>query len=266
MELVMLGTGHAVVTEYYNTCFVLREGDRVLLVDGGGGGELLKRLKLAGIAWDSVDEVFVTHKHTDHILGIVWIMRLACASLAHGANRSVRIYSNKDVAHALLELARLLLTERDCSFIGNGLELVVVEDGEERSVMGRPTRFFDIHSTKVAQMGFRMQLDGGGWLACCGDEPFHELCRNYVAGCDWLLHEAFCLHSQADLYHPYEKHHSTAADAAKTAEALGVGNLVLYHTEDQTFGQRKELYTQEARQHFSGVVHVPDDLEVIEIS
>ncbi|MBO4365136.1 MAG: MBL fold metallo-hydrolase [Eggerthellaceae bacterium] len=265
MELVMLGTGHAVVTEYYNTCFVLRERGRTLLVDGGGGAELLKQLKRAGIPWDSIDEIFVTHKHTDHILGIVWMMRLICAALGRGDARRVRIYSNEEVAATLRDLARLLLTERDCSFIGNGLDLVVVPDGEERNVIGHRTRFFDICSTKVSQMGFTMQLDGGGWLACCGDEPYHECCRNYVAGCDWLLHEAFCLHEQADVYRPYEKHHSTAADAARVAQELGVRNLVLYHTEDQTFGERKELYTREAKRHFDGGIFVPDDLEAIQV-
>ena len=49
---------------------------------------------------------------------------------------------------------------------------------------------------------------------------------------DWLLHEAFCLESEADIFHPYEKHHSTVADASKLAEELHVKNLLLYHTED----------------------------------
>lgn len=40
MKLTMLGTGNAVVTECYNTCFVLEDEertqeDRYLLVDGG---------------------------------------------------------------------------------------------------------------------------------------------------------------------------------------------------------------------------------------
>lgn len=38
MKLTMLGTGHAVVTDYYNTCFLLTDedrpaGDRHFLVD-----------------------------------------------------------------------------------------------------------------------------------------------------------------------------------------------------------------------------------------
>lgn len=40
--LVALGTGAAMVTEYYNTCFVLRGRDGSLfLTDGGGGGGIM---------------------------------------------------------------------------------------------------------------------------------------------------------------------------------------------------------------------------------
>ena len=37
MDITMLGTGSALVTECYNTCFVLSDGDEHFLVDGGGG-------------------------------------------------------------------------------------------------------------------------------------------------------------------------------------------------------------------------------------
>ena len=35
MELTMLGTGNALVTECYNTCFTIRENEDYFLVDGG---------------------------------------------------------------------------------------------------------------------------------------------------------------------------------------------------------------------------------------
>ena len=62
-----------------------------------------------------------------------------------------------------------------------------------------------------------------------------------------------------DRFKPYEKHHSTAMDASKLAESLGVKNLILYHTEDKTLSTRKERYTKEAKEYFSGNVYVPDD-------
>ena len=40
-ELVVLGTGNATVKNCYNTCFALRCGERVFLVDTGGGNGIL---------------------------------------------------------------------------------------------------------------------------------------------------------------------------------------------------------------------------------
>ena len=75
------------------------------------------------------------------------------------------------------------------------------------------------------------------------------------------MHEAFCLYDGADIFKPYEKHHSTAKDAAELAEKLQIRNLLLYHTEDKNLSERKERYTKEAQKHFTGNVYVPDDLE-----
>ncbi len=79
------------------------------------------------------------------------------------------------------------------------------------------------------------------------------------------MHEAFCLHSQADIFKHYEKHHSAVKDAAETAEMLQVKNLLLYHTEDRNLKGRRELYTAEAKEYFGGNVYVPNDLESFEL-
>ncbi|MCR5078249.1 MAG: hypothetical protein K6A82_09460 [Prevotella sp.] len=80
-----------------------------------------------------------------------------------------------------------------------------------------------------------------------------------------MMCEAFCLYRDRDIYHPYEKHHSTALEAGRLAQELGVRNLVLYHTEEDTGKDRKELYSQEVSQVFNGTVHVPSDLKIIKL-
>ena len=88
MKLTMLGTGNALVTECYNTCFVLEDCGRCLMVDGGGGSTILRQLKHAGYDWMDMRHIFVTHKHVDHLLGIVWMMRVICQSMGHGGYRA----------------------------------------------------------------------------------------------------------------------------------------------------------------------------------
>ena len=84
--------------------------------------------------------------------------------------------------------------------------------------MGHKVTFFDIQSTKAKQYGFCMDMGNGEKLTCCGDEPYNECEKKYAENSKWLLHEAFCLYDQADIFHPYEKHHSTAKDASELAE------------------------------------------------
>jgi ribonuclease Z len=122
---------------------------------------------------------------------------------------------------------------------------------------------FDIHSTKEQQFGFTAQLPDGRRLCCLGDELFNPLCQQFAENADWQMCEAFCLYEDRERFQSYEKHHSTAVDAARLAERLCVKNLVLYHTEDQTLDNRKQKYTAEAKSAFSGNVFVPDDLEKI---
>ncbi len=45
LELIMLGTGNAMVTKCYNTCFAIRNGAEYFLVDAGGGNGILVQLE-----------------------------------------------------------------------------------------------------------------------------------------------------------------------------------------------------------------------------
>lgn len=266
MTLTMLGTGNALVTECYNTCFALGEGGEYFLVDGGGGNALLTQLKRAGIDWRAIRTIFVTHKHIDHLLGIVWMLRMICQNMSAGKyDGDVTLYAHGELVQTIHDIARMLLQEKETRWIGTRVRLVPVQDGEEKTILGYRTAFFDIQSTKAKQFGFTLYLEGGEKLTCCGDEPYHEHARPYVEGSAWLLHEAFCLYSQADRFGPYEKHHATVREACELAERMGVKNLLLYHTEDANIQNRKALYTAEGADYFSGNLYVPDDLEVLEL-
>lgn len=80
------------------------------------------------------------------------------------------------------------------------------------------------------------------------------------------MHEAFCLDQEENIFHAYEKNHSTALSASKTMSKLNVKNLILYHTEDSHIENRKRLYEEEAQSVFDGNVIVPDDREKITLT
>lgn len=266
MKLTMLGTGHAFVTECYNTCFVLSENKNFFLVDGGGGGTLFRQLKKANIDWKEIRNVFVTHKHIDHITGIFWLIRKICEYMSlNDYEGEVNIFAHTEVATIICVVSNILLQKEEADFLGKRLNIIPVSDGQEVEVLGHRTIFFDIQSHKTKQYGFTMYLSEKERLTCCGDEPCNQVRKDFVLGSKWLLHEAFCLYSQADKFLPYEKHHSTVRDACEIAEQLQIQNLLLYHTEDVNLARRKELYSKEGKKYFSGNLFIPDDLEVIEL-
>ena len=257
MKLVMLGTGNALVTECFNTCFILTEQNRTLLVDTGGGNTILHRINHAGFTLQDIHDVFITHSHIDHLLGAIWIIRIA-AQLMHRDNFTgdINIYSHDEVITLLHGLVSKLLLPYQAAYVGPRIHLITIHDGETLSLLGQDFTFFDIHSERTKQYGFFTPS-----FTFCGDEPCNPSCEHYVKGKDWLMHESFCLYSDAEKFKPYEKHHSTVKDACELAQRLAVKNLIICHTEDSDLAHRKQLYTHEGRQYFSGNIYVPDDLE-----
>ena len=266
MKLTILGTGNAAVTEVYNTCFAFSDGDRHFLVDAGGGNQILKRLKDAGIPLKDIHDIFITHEHIDHLLGLIWLVRMIGQNMNKGKYEGdLRIYCHSDLISVIKTITDLTIQKKVTKHIGERIQLIPVEHGETKEIIGCPVTFFDIWSTKAKQYGFTIMLPGNVKFTCAGDEPYNERDYEFVKGSDWLMHEAFCLYGEADEFGPYEKHHSTVKEACQTAEELQIPNLILYHTEDKNIARRKELYTNEGREFYHGSLYVPDDMETFEI-
>ena len=264
-RLHILGTGNAQAVACYNTCLCIENEEGFLLVDGGGGNGILGILEKKGIGLSSIHDIFITHIHADHILGIIWMIRRIGETMIKGKMEGdLRIYCHREAMDFLVSTCNAIIAGKVMKLVGDRIRFILHEDGDERTIIGNRFTFFDTGSTKMKQFGFRMEYDGKV-LVDAGDEPLSERNRHYARGADYLTHEAFCLYDDRDVFRPYEKHHSTARDAAILAEELGVRNLILYHTEDRTLQSRKERYGAEARSVYSGNAIVPDDLETIEI-
>ena len=269
-QITMLGTGNATVSQIYNTCFLLQTSSTLLLVDAGGGNGILSQLKKVNVQISDIHHLFVTHAHTDHVLGVIWVIRMVAQ--CKGYEGLLHVYGNDKVMKVIKTIIDMILAKKQLAKVAERVVFHQLEDGDCFEVGDMKLECFDIQSTKEKQFGFRAELpsssDESGKplvLACLGDEPYNEQNRRYIVGADWMMCEAFCLYADRDTFKPYEKCHSTALDAGKLAEELGVKNLILYHTEEKTLANRKENYTREAAENFKGGIFVPDDLEVIEL-
>ena len=268
-QITMLGTGNATVSQIYNTCFLLQTSSTLMLVDAGGGNGILSQLEKVNVQISDIHHLFVTHAHTDHVLGVIWVIRMVAQ--CKGYEGLLHVYGNDKVMKVIKTIIDMILAKKQLAKVAERVVFHQLEDSDCFEVGDMKLECFDIQSTKEKQFGFRAELpssDESGKplvLACLGDEPYNEQNRRYIVGADWMMCEAFCLYADRDTFKPYEKCHSTALDAGKLAEKLGVKNLILYHTEEKTLADRKENYTREAAENFKGRIFVPDDLEVIEL-
>jgi len=265
-RVTMLGTGNAMCVNCYNTCFYLRSPRGGLLVDGGGGNGILQQLIKARIPFEGIRHMFVTHSHTDHIMGAIWMMRKISPMIFKGKHKGpFTIYCNDEVCHALHTMSKLMIPDKIFNSIGQTILLQEVHDGEQVDIDDMKVTFFDIGSVRFKQFGFEAKLPDGQRLVCLGDEPYSVQSESYARDCDWLMCEAFCLYKDRFAFNPYEKNHSTALDAGMLAQELGVKHLVLYHTEDTHLDTRAATYSAEAAQYYRGPILVPADLESFDL-
>lgn len=256
-RITMLGTGHAVTSQCFNTCFVYQNEKGNMLVDTGGGQQLIFRLQEAGVDPEDISCVFLTHRHTDHLLGLPWLMRIKM----HGAKvQPLEIISHPELCQAAQSLLSLLFPEIGEN-IGRELRITPVEHGQTLERLGREFTFYDTGADTAKQFGFTLTLSDGGRFVFNGDVPYFEGNRELMGNARWLMHEAFCLEAEKK---NKMKHHSSVAGAAKNAALLNAERLILVHGSDKE--NRKAIYTAEASSHFPGQIFVPDDLDSIQLS
>lgn len=263
-SLIMLGTGNASVTKCFNTCFALQQDERYFLVDTGGGNGILTQLEKAEIPLENIHDIFISHEHTDHLLGLVWMIRMIATKMKKDKyNGNLTIYCHEALVETIKTIAKLTLQAKFYNMIGERIFFSVVEDGKEKEILGYHITFFDIHSTKAKQFGFTTRLLNQKKITFLGDEPYRKEEYVYAKDADWLLEEAFCLYSQREIFEPYEKHHATVKEACETAKMLAAKSTILFHTEDKTLQNRQKLYVEEGKNYYEGNLLVPYDLERI---
>ena len=264
-KIIMLGTGCGSTIDYYNTCFVIQNDNGNLLVDTGGSIELIKRLKKANLEIKDIENIFISHSHTDHVLGMIWLLKkLFGLYLNNKLKNHINVYCNDEVYKSIKGIAEFVLPKKLLDVVYDFINFHILKDNETVEINGINYTFFDIKAKGFKQYGFKCMLNNKKFFFL-GDETVTAELYDVIKNADYVMHEAFCLDAEQDIFHPYEKHHSTVKSVCEVMEKLNIKNLILYHTEETHKKEKTKLYNEEGNKYFKGNLIVPLDLDEINI-
>jgi ribonuclease Z len=267
MQVVLLGTGFPRPSaERAGPAAAIVIGKKTFIVDAGRG--VVMRLVGANLPLDSIQCVFLTHLHSDHIDGLPdlyntpWVLGRAKPFELYGPT------GTQEMADALLKFfaadihIRADLTEmhpREGAKINVHIvnEGVVYQDSDVKV-----TAFLVDHRPVEPAFGYRFE-SGGRVIVISGDtRPSDNLIR-YAKDADVLVHEAYLYEYFSNTDNPevaarLRAYHTTAEQAGQVAAAAGVKLLVLTHLIP---GDKDAEFERRASQFFKGRIVVGKDLE-----
>ena len=264
-KLIMLGTGSGFNKYFYNTCFVINHDNKNFLIDTGGSQEIYYRLLEKNIELTEIHDIFISHSHTDHILGLIWLFKAFAASGMLEKIQKLNIYCNQSVCDAIKGICNYTLSNRIIEKLKKYLHFIIIKPGDKLNIIGLDFTFFDSYDAGNNLTCFETNIDGKS-LVFLGDATCNLKNYEILKNKDYVMHEAFCLDKDADIFKPYEKHHSTVKSTCDCFKDFNIKNLILYHTIDDYEESRKEKYLEEAKMcDYKGNVIVPEDMEEIVI-
>jgi ribonuclease Z len=297
IEVTFLGTSAAVPTVERNvSALMVQRGGELLLFDCGEGTQ--RQMMRYGSGF-GVEDVFITHYHADHTLGVPGLLRTLGLQ---GRTAPLRLYGPRGAKQHLgalvamglermkfpvdiLELASGDVMSRgeydlvvgEARHKGDCLAYAIVEherkgrfDPEHARALGIPEGplWGMIHRGQAITLddGRRVEPDDlvgpprpGRRVVISGDTSPSDAIVELARGADLLIHEATFGEDERD--RARETVHSTAREAALVAQRAGVQRLVLTHLSARYTREAPELLA-EARAVFPATQIARDGLVV----
>jgi len=297
LDLVFLGTSGSMPTaQRAPAALLLRRGGERLLFDCAEGTQ--RQLLRSNVGLIELREVFLTHYHADHYLGLPGMLKTFSL---RGREVPITIYGPpglRDLFSALRRIFGRLTYTVELKELRAGDELirddyrlaafavahgvsavgyVLVEDarpgrfdvqaadalgvpsGPERGALQRGESVTLVDGTTITPDKVLGPTRPGRKIVIAGDGGPSESVIEAARNADVLVHEAtFC---EDERERARETQHSTAHEAAGVARAAEVELLALTHLSNRYFGGE---VAREARTIFSNTV-VPKDFDTIDV-
>ena len=297
LDVVFLGTsGSTPTARRAPAATLVRRGGERLLFDCGEGTQ--RQLLRCDVGLVELREVFLTHFHADHYLGLPGMLKTYSL---RGRELPLTIYGPRGLRDLLTSLRRvfgrlsypletveldaggaiardgyriepfavehgvpaigyaLVEAERPGHFDVEAATALGVPDGPERGVLQQGAHVTLADGTTVTPDRVLGPARAGRKVVLTGDTAPTASVVEAAAGAELLVHEATFLAEERE--RARETLHSTAGEAALAAREAGVRMLALTHLSTRYFGHEVQ---DEARELFPETV-VPRDFDVVEI-
>jgi ribonuclease Z len=250
-KLIFLGTSNAIPDENHeNTHMVLVGKNRTVLIDCVTSPIL--RLKKAGVDFNQLTDLVLTHFHPDHVSGVpqllmnMWLM---------GRRKPLNVYGLHYTLDRMEDLMGFYGWAEWPDFFPVAFyrlpsqEMVSVMECDEFRVFSSPVRHM------IPAMGLRFEFSSGSKSLAysCDTEPCAQVIR-LAEGVNVLIHEA----AGALLGH------SSAGQAGDVARQAEVGALYLIHYPTGSYATGDPV--AEARQRYVGPVTLAEDFMTVDFS
>ncbi|GAA4855505.1 MBL fold metallo-hydrolase [Luteimonas vadosa] len=272
IRVTLLGTGDPTPSlERFGPGTLVEAAGQTLLFDAGRG--TMQRLRQVGVSTGELDGIFLTHLHSDHVVGLVdvWLT----GWVVDGRTTPLRVYGPVGTSALAEHLAKafeydiaIRTAEAGRSAQGVAIEVTEISGGYRWHADGVEVLAFDVDHAPVAPaFGFRVD-SGERSVALSGDTRYSESLIRRAKGVDLLVHEvadAPAAFKQAHPDLPRLVHHTQPADAGRVFTAVAP-KLAVYSHLVLAGGMRAEDLVGETRATYDGPLLVGEDLMTLTIA
>ena len=275
IRVTLLGTGMpAPVMERFGPGVLVEASEEIMLFDAGRG--VLQRLAQLKPPVRHVRNVFLTHLHSDHIIGFpdLWLM----GWLSGRAETPLRLWGPRGTREMMYHLDKafqydIRIRSYDDQISPEG-SVVIAEDIDEGVVYEnngvRVTAIEVDHFPIIPAFGYRVDFAGRS-VVISGDTRFSENLISRAKGTDVIVHEVIA----ADMLRANAQgapesmerviaHHTTPEQAGEVFTRIKPKLAVFTHIIPFNAGE-KELVPA-TRKTYSGPLKVGEDLMIIDIA
>jgi ribonuclease Z len=248
-KVIILGSSNAISTQSSeNTHMVMVGAERMVLVDCVGNPIL--RLEQAGLDFNDLTDVVITHFHPDHVSGLplllmdMWLM---------GRTKPINIYGLHYTLDRVEDMMGFYSWGEWPDFYPVAFhrlpksERSIVLDCADFKVISSPVR----HMIPTIGLRFDFHEAGKSLAYSCDTEPCVQVVK-LAEGADVLIHEASGAYVG----------HSSAAQAAEVAARAEVGALYLIHYPTGKFADGDP--TAQAGEKYPGPIRLATDFMVLD--